>query len=108
MKPGPVEEREVEEFGELGSQAKLRHQTKNIEIDTHLSNTTSLDSTNDRAWDLEALASCWNFSGSRVDGSFHGPAFFNFQANPILLAKALHFSDLIVGEHTEEAFPHIV
>ncbi len=39
MKPGPVEQREVKEFGESGSQAKLRHQTKNIEIDTHLSNT---------------------------------------------------------------------
>src|SRR2546426_7937825 len=33
---------------------------------------------------LKLLPSCWNFSESRLDGPFHGPAFFNFQAYPIL------------------------
>ena len=108
MKPGPVEQREVEEFGESGSQAKLRHQTKNIEIDTHLSNTTSLDSTNDRAWDLEALTSWLYFSRSGVYGSLHSSALFNLQAHPVILAKASYFSNLVIGEHAEETRPHLV
>ena len=108
MKRGPVEQREVEEFGESGSQAKLRHQTKNIEIDTHLSNTTSLDSTNDRAWDLEALARWLNLSWSRVNCSLHSSGLLHFQTYPIILAKTSYLSDLVVGKHAEETRPHLV
>ena len=108
MKPGPVEEREVEEFGESGSQAKLRHQTKNIEIDTHLSNTTSLDSTNDRARYLEALTRWLYFPRSGVDGSLHSSALLNLQTDPVILAKAPHFPDLVIGKHTEQTRPHLV
>ena len=108
MKPGPVEQREVEEFGESGSQAKLRHQTKNIEIDTHLSNTTSLDSTNDRARYLEALTRWLYFPRSGVDGSLHSSALLNLQTDPVILAKASHFSNLVIGKHTEQTRPHLV
>ena len=108
MKQGPVEEREVEEFGESGSQAKLRHQTKNIEIDTDLSDTSSLDSTNDRAWDVEALTSWLYFSRSGVDGSLHSSALLNLQTDPVILAKTPYSPNLIVREHVEQTGPHLV
>ena len=103
MKPGPVEQREVEEFGESGC-----HQTKNIETDTHFSNMTSLDSTNDRAWDVESLTSWLYCSRAGVDGSLHGSALLNLQTDPVILAKAPHFPNLVIGKHTEQTRPHLV
>ena len=43
-----------------------------------------------------------------MNGSLHGPTLFNLQADPVILAKAPHFSNLVIGKHAEQTHPHLV
>jgi len=103
-----LNQRDRKEYETSGPKAELSHQTKNIEIDTHLFNATSFDSTDDRTWYLEALTRWLYFSRSGVDGSLHGSALLNLQTDPVILAEAPHFSNLVIGKHTEQTCPHLV
>ena len=104
---GPLEQRERGIWNVRGrvraepSNQEHRNRYAPLQYDPH-----RLD--NDRTWYLEALTRWLYFSGSGVDGSLHCSALLNLQTDPVILAKAPLFPNLVIGKHTEQTRPHLV